>query len=205
MKIKLITLLLLLVFARANFSASANSEPNVNTQGTIQLDSPDTMINLLTYIRKNLFVIYEILQQNRVLAVKAANGTYTWKQRKDFNLAFEEMFKEVARTIKRAKYKKYPLLEFTNPQWVPLVVMQLDEQDVPVVYALPKINVENYGYISWSSTQKAGWPKITTPGRANQTLGYIDVAMAELESELILVGAVIQRLTIAKKVDRKDE
>ena len=207
MKFKVKLLLLALVFTQASFVSaeiqSIRNEPNKNK--TIQIDKTDKMIEVLKYIEQNLIVLYEILQTNRVLAVKAANGIYTWPQRESFDKSFQEMFKEAARTIRRAKYKKYPLLNYTNPGWVPYIVLKLDKTDEPLVYKLPKINPENFGYETWSKNVKIGEPNIKTSMWSNSAFGDIDVAMTELESELTLLGTVIRRIQIAKRVDRKVE
>ncbi|MES0490183.1 MAG: hypothetical protein ABUK01_09335 [Leptospirales bacterium] len=199
------TILLILVFTQLDYvsSLTLSTQNGVDNGKKITINNSDKMTELLKYVEQNLVVLYEILQRNRVLAVKAANGIYTPRQRGNFNQSFQEMFKEAARTIRRAKYNNYPLLEFTNQKWAAHLVLKLDRKDEPVVYSLPRIYSQNYGYDSWSHNEKIGWPNVKTTWEASAALGDIDKALGQLDSELTLVRAVIQRLNIAKKVDHK--
>jgi flagellin len=164
-----------------------------------ELGSIPEMQSALICLEVDLKTITVILQRIRVLAVQSANGIYTDDDRYQISLEQIELSKEILRIKADSYFRETPLLNSSNELWPKNLVLRLSKFGDPILFSLPDLKAKGFGLISWDSVNLQSNAQLTTPGSSNSTIGIMDDALTVLGRERARVGALYNRLEIAKE------
>lgn len=164
-----------------------------------ELGSITEMQSALICLEVDLKTITTILQRIRVLAVQSANGIYTDDDRYQLSLEQIELSKEILRIRADSYFRETPLLNSSHELWPKNLVLRLGKFGDPILLPLPDLKAKAFGLISWDSVNLQSNAQITTPGSSNSTIGIMDDALTVLGRERARVGALYNRLEIAKE------
>ncbi|EMY15482.1 flagellin N-terminal domain protein [Leptospira weilii str. Ecochallenge] len=156
--------------------------------------------SFLQRLEIHLGVITEIVQKNRVLAVQSANGIYSYEDRNQLDLQFQELLKEICRIRESAKFKKRALLDPENPSWPRNMFLQIDPHDYSILFPLPELKPEKFGILSCSSKDFQSTLNVKTAVSAGRSIGSMDYALSILSFERARIGVLWERLEYSERL-----
>ena len=195
-KLALCGILLAVAFGSAYCTTMRTSQVKKEEK---EVGSITEMQSALICLEVDLKTITTILQRIRVLAVQSANGIYTDDDRYQLSLEQIELSKEILRIRADSHYRETPLLNSSNDLWPKYLILRLSKFGDPILFPLPDLKANAFGLISWNSVNLQSNAQLTTPGSSNSTIGIMDDALTVLGHERARVGALYNRLEIAKE------
>jgi len=164
-----------------------------------ELKNITEMQSALICLEVDLKALTTILQRIRVLAVQSANGIYTDDDRHQLSIEQIELLKEILRVRADSNFRETPLLDSGNALWPKHLILKLSKFSDPILFTLPDLKAKEFGLISWNSVNLQSNAQLTTPGSSNSTIGIMDDALTVIGRERARVGALYNRLEIAKE------
>ena len=142
---------------------------------------------------------HDILQRIRVLAVQAANGTYTPEDRQLIQVEISELVSEVDRISSQAEFNKMKLLTGAFARLRPSASMWFHMG--PNMHQRERVFIETMtsSALGLRNPTVLTFISISTPGKANAVIGIADEALRIISKQRADLGAYYNRLEHASK------
>ena len=142
---------------------------------------------------------HDILQRIRVLAVQAANGTYTPEDRQLIQVEISELVSEVDRISSQAEFNKMKLLTGAFARLRPSASMWFHMG--PNMHQRERVFIETMtsSALGLRNPTVLTFISISTPGKANAVIGIADEALRIISKQRADLGADYNRLEHASK------
>ena len=142
---------------------------------------------------------HDILQRIRVLAVQAANGTYTPEDRQLIQVEISELVSEVDRISSQAEFNKMKLLTGAFARLRPSASMWFHMG--PNMHQRERVFIETMtsAALGLRNPTVLTFISISTPGKANAVIGIADEALRIISKQRADLGAYYNRLEHASK------
>jgi flagellin len=145
---------------------------------------------------------HNILQRIRELAVQAANGIYSTEDRMQIQVEVSELVAEVDRIASHAQFNGMNILtgRFARPTGENTVMASIwlhigANMDQRTRLYLGTMNSQGLGLKSpVGNPQTASFISISTPDKANMTIGMVDLALLKVSKQRADMGAYQNRL-----------
>jgi flagellin len=142
-------------------------------------------INLLQTAEGSLVAQTDMLQRMRELAIQAANGTVSSKQRDYLQTEYSQLSTQIGKINSQTTWNSSNVLSATT---LTFQVGSLSGQTISVVISATTVNA-----LSISGTTLAG----ASGGVASSALARVDSALTKINTQRATIGAGINRLTYA--------
>lgn len=140
-----------------------------------------------------------ILQRIRVLSVQASNGIYTTQDRQLMQVEVSALVDEVDRIASQAEFNRFPLLQgqFARGSSIGSMWFHMG----PNMHQRERVYVQTMTALSLKLKAQDGSliASLSTPGKANDTIGGIDAALTLIAKNRADLGAYYNRLEFAAK------
>jgi flagellin len=142
---------------------------------------------------------HDILQRVRVLAVQAANGTYTPEDRQLIQVEISELVSEVDRISSQAEFNKMKLLTGAFARLRPTSSMWFHMG--PNMHQRERVFIETMtsAALGLRNPTVLTFISISTPAKANAVIGIADEALRIISKQRADLGAYYNRLEHASK------
>ena len=142
---------------------------------------------------------HDILQRIRVLAVQAANGTYTPEDRQLIQVEISELVSEVDRISSQAEFNKMKLLTGAFARLRPSASMWFHMG--PNMHQRERVFIETMtsAALGLRNPTVLTFISISTPAKANAVIGIADEALRIISKQRADLGAYYNRLEHASK------
>ena len=142
---------------------------------------------------------HDILQRIRVLAVQAANGTYTPEDRQLIQVEISELVSEVDRISSQAEFNKMKLLTGAFARLRPSASMWFHMG--PNMHQRERVFIETMtsSALGLRNPTVLTFISISTPAKANAVIGIADEALRIISKQRADLGAYYNRLEHASK------
>jgi flagellin len=142
---------------------------------------------------------HDILQRVRVLAVQAANGTYTPEDRQLIQVEISELVSEVDRISSQAEFNKMKLLTGAFARLRPSASMWFHMG--PNMHQRERVFIETMtsSALGLRNPTVLTFISISTPAKANAVIGIADEALRIISKQRADLGAYYNRLEHASK------
>jgi flagellin len=145
---------------------------------------------------------HNILQRIRELSVQAANGIYSTEDRMQIQVEVSELIAEVDRIASHAQFNGLNLLtgRFARPTGENTVMASIwlhvgANMDQRTRLYIGTMNSQGLGLKSpVGNAQSASFISISTPDKANMTIGMVDLALMKVSKQRADMGAYQNRL-----------
>ncbi len=139
----------------------------------------------------------DIMQRVRVLALQAANGIYTEKDRQLMQVEVSQLIDEVDRIASQAEFNRFKLFQgdFARQSRVGSMWFHMG----PNMHQRERVFVGTMTANSFSLKANGGPVSISSVAQANSTVGVIDAALERLMKQRADFGAYYNRLESAAK------
>jgi flagellin len=134
----------------------------------------------------------DVLQRMRVLAIQAANGIYSRSDRQLIQVEVSQLLDEVNRVGSQAEFNRFPLFkgDFGRAANNPMTFHMGPNQHQRETVFIEAVNTRSLGISGVS---------ISTPQKANDTIGRVDSALERLMKQRADLGAMYNRLEHSAK------
>ena len=142
---------------------------------------------------------HDILQRIRVLAVQAANGTYTPEDRQLIQVEISELVSEVDRISSQAEFNKMKLLTGAFARLRPSASMWFHMG--PNMHQRERVFIETMtsSALGLRNPTVLTFISISTPGKANAVIGIADEALRIISKQRADLGAYYNRLDMTSR------
>ncbi|MDY6967974.1 MAG: flagellin [Spirochaetota bacterium] len=143
--------------------------------------------------------LHDIIQRVRVLAVQAANGIYSAKDRQLIQVEVSELIDEVDRISSQAEFNKLKLLTGSFARLHPTASMWFHMG--PNMHQRERVFIETMtaAALGLRNPVVLTFVSLSTPGKANATIGLADEALHIIAKQRADLGAYYNRLEHAAK------
>lgn len=140
-----------------------------------------------------------IVQRIRVLAVQAANGTYTPEDRQQIQVEISSLIDEIDRIASQAEFNKQKLLTGSFSRLNPTASMWFHMG--PNMHQRERVFIETMtsAALGLRNPTVQTFISISTPGKANSVIGLADEALRSISKQRADLGAYYNRLEHAAK------
>lgn len=142
---------------------------------------------------------HEILQRIRVLAVQAANGTYTAEDRQQVQVEISELVSEIDRISSQAEFNKMKLLTGAFARLRPTASMWFHMGANMHQRTRVFIETMTSAALGLRNPTVLTFISLSTPGKANAVIGKADEALRIVSKQRADLGAYYNRLEHAAK------
>lgn len=141
--------------------------------------------------------VADILQRIRVLAVQSANGIYSPEDRQLIQVEVSQLIDEVDRIASQAEFNRFRLLlgDFARGSKVASMWFHMG----PNMHQRERVYLATMTALALSLRKGADIASLSTPTKANNTIGIVDQALERLMKQRADLGAYSNRLETAAK------